>query len=156
MISWLLWWVWCFTVKADQAAILARNISLELEGIIVETATIKAGCIPNPDLVRPMWKNSMQYSSCYMFHIFTCSGQKISSIVIAGGCYKIRFNCTFVILNPIAKIVSVLDNSLVIFTAMSKTDIAVKMTRLWSKTLTICFAVLPIKSQGAFPWPGSM
>ena len=156
MISWLLWWVWCFTVKTDQAAISARDISLELEGIIIETAAIKAGCIPNPDLVRPMWKNSMQYSSCYMFHIFTCSGQKISTIVIAGACYKIRFNCTFVIFNPIAKIVSVLDNSLVIFTALSKTGIAVKMTKLWSKTLTICFAVPPIKSQGAFSWTGSM
>ena len=156
MISWLLWWVWCFTVKTDQAAISARDISLELEGIIIETAAIKAGCIPNPDLVRPMWKNSMQYSSCYMFHIFTCSGQKISTIVIAGACYKIRFNCTFVIFNPIAKIVSVLDNSLVIFTALSKKDIAVKMTRLWSKLLMIRFAVPPIKSQGSFPWPGSM
>ena len=156
MISSPLWWVWCFAVNTDQATILARDISLELEAIIIEKAAIKAGYIPNPDLVWPIRKNSVQYSSCYMFHIFTCGGQKISNIAIAGACYKIRFSCTFVILNPIAKIVSVLDHSLVIFTAMSKKDIAVKMTRLWSKLLMIRFAVPPIKSQGSFPWPGSM
>lgn len=64
---------------------------MDLEGIIIKVAAIKAGCIPNPDLVWTMWKKSIQFhNSCYRFDIFTCVGEKISNIFIVGVCYKTK------------------------------------------------------------------